>query len=141
MSVHLFRRASTAPLTDLDRSAIRGAVRGVWGPVGPRRPRVLVVPGSTLNELSELLPELRHDPALQEACVRVELRDRGAAIVLDLRADLSAAWVDRVEAPVVDTRTPAERLTQERARDRGRSQPARAAALSAPGPKWRKAQR
>lgn len=141
MSVHTFRRTSTAPLTALEVNAIRGAVRGVWGPVGPRRARVLLVPGAPLGDLVALLPELRHDPALQEACVRVELRDRVPAIVLDLRADLSAPWVDRTEARTADTRTAAERLVQERARDRGRSLPARATALSAPGPKWRKAQR
>ena len=136
MTTHTFRRTSSGPLTAAERGAIRGAVRGIWGAKGPHRPCALILSGVSLNDVSDLLPEVRHDPALQEACVRADAR--GPALVLAPRADLAAEWSDRVQfAPVVPVDA---RRTVERARDRGRSLPAKAAAVSESGPKWRKVQ-
>lgn len=138
MKAHTFTRTSTGPLTAAERGAIRGAVRGIWGAKGPHQPCALTVPGLSLNDLSDLIPEVRHDPALQEACVRTDAR--GPSLVLTLRADLAAAWSDKpvTVSPVV---VPVEeRRTLERARDRGRSMPARVVAAAQPGTKWRKGQ-
>lgn len=87
MKSHTFRRSATGPLTAAERGVIRGAVRGIWGATGPHTPCALVVSGASINDLSDMLPEVRHDPALQEACVRTD--PRGPAFVLTLRADLS----------------------------------------------------
>lgn len=137
MKAHTFARTSTGPLTAAERGAIRGAVRGIWGVKGPHQPCALIVPGLSLNDLSDLLPEVRHDPALQEACVRTDAR--GPALVLTLRADLAASWSDKA-APAPAQIPVGERKVLERARDRGRSMPARVIAASQPGTKWRKGQ-
>ena len=136
MNTHTFRRTSSGPLTAAERGAIRGAIRGIWGATGPHRPCALICSGVSLNDLSDLLHEVRHDSALQEACVRTDAR--GPALVLTLRADLAAEWEDRVVEEMQPARE--DRRTIDRARDRGRSLPAKVAAMAEPGPKWRKVQ-
>ena len=137
MKAHTFARTRAGTLTDPERAMVRGALRGVWG-ASPHRARRLVIPGVPVNELSAMLPEIRHDPALQEACMRID--PIGPAFVLDLRADLGAEWVDRAKAREVHVVPIEARRTVERARDRGRSLPAKVAAMSEPGQKWRKGQ-